>query len=79
MTPPPSGWVDEFNGIRTPLVGSATSLDELLDLVCEMKESRGIKLQTLAIERASLTKRLVNNNRSFYGPGPSSTRGACDC
>lgn len=79
MTPPPDGWFDEFNSIRIPKDGSASSLEELVMLVCQTKHDLGIDLKPLSVETITIKSRIIKRNKKFYekpflgGPRP------CDC
>lgn len=54
----PSEWVDNFNGIRIPDIGSCVSFEHLLSEVLRKKVSMGIILEDQETEERQLAERL---------------------
>lgn len=79
MKPPPDGWFDQFNGIRIPNSGSASSLEDLLHEVMTTKKKLGIDVKAPSVELLSLKKRLIGRNPSFYEPRSVDHRSRCNC
>jgi len=76
---PPDGWYDEFNGLRIPASGSASSFEDLLNLVMSEKKKLGIDLMNQSLEATQLTKRLCRRYPSICSDtsGPNHKKTGC--